>query len=384
MGTRTKWLLAAAAVIGLSGRVEAEIKIGVTVSATGPAASLGITERNVFEMLPREIAGEPVTFFVLDDGSDTTAAVRNARRFVDENKVDLIIGSTTTPGSIAVAEVAAESGTPMFGMGAGEAIVRAPDGERRWVFKAVQNDSLMVAAIVRHMVAHKVKSVGYIGFADATGDGYWRALKPLLDQNGIAVTTDQRFARTDSSVAGQVLRIVSGKPDAVFIAAFGSAAALPQTTLRERGFSGQIYQTHGVANADFLRLAGKSAEGTVLPIGPLLVAEQLPADNPVKPVATKAWQAYGAKFGPQTQNTFIANAYDAYLIAANAMQQALKVAKPGTPEFRLALRDSIEATRGFIGTNGTYTMSPTDHVGLDFGSVEMITVRDGTWKLLPR
>lgn len=373
----------AALAAGFVSAARAEIKIGVTVSMTGPAASLGITERNVFDMLPREIAGEPVTFMVLDDGSDTTAAVRNARRFTDQ-QADLIIGSTTTPGSIAVAEVAAETKTPMFAMGAGEAIVSPMDERRHWVFKAVHNDSLMVQAIVRNVVARGVKTVGFIGFSDSTGEGYWTALKPLLDQNGIKVTASERYVRTDTSVTGQVLRLVAGKPDAVIIAAFGSPAALPQTTLRERGYAGQIYQTHGVANADFLRLSGKSAEGTILPVGPLLVADQLPADSQVRPVALKVWEAYGTKFGPQTQNTFIANAYDAYLLAANAIPKALKAAKPGTAEFRAALRDAIESTKDFVGSNGIYTLSASDHVGLDMKSVEMITVKDGKWALLPR
>jgi branched-chain amino acid transport system substrate-binding protein len=372
------------AIVGSVATAHAEIKIGVTVSATGPAASLGIPERNVWDIVPRTIGGEPVKVIILDDGSDPTAAVRNARRFVNEDKVDLIIGSSTTPGSIAVSEVAAETGTPMFAMGAGATITSPVDQRRRWVFKAVHDDSLMVKAIVQNMVSKKIKTVGYIGFADATGEGYWGALKPLLDQSGIKITADERYARTDSSVAAQVLRIVSSNPDAVFIAAFGSPAALPQTTLRGRGYTGLVYQTHGVANADFLRLAGDSAEGTILPIGPLLVADQLPAEHRARPVALGIWKTYADKFGSQTQNTFIANAYDAYLIAAQALPKALKVAKPGTQEFRLALRDAIEATRDVAGSNGIYVMSPDDHVGLGLDSVEMITVRDGKWKILPR
>jgi len=377
-------LLASTAFAGLSTAALAEIKVGVTVSATGPAASLGITERNVFDIVPRKIGDEDVTIILLDDGSDPTAAVRNARKFTNEDKVDLIIGSSTTPGSIAVTQVAAETKTPMFAMGAGAAIVSPMDDTKKWVFKAVHNDGLMVEAIVQKMVAKGIKSVGYIGFADATGEGYLKALTPLLEKNGIKITATETYARTDTSVAAQVLRIISGQPDAVFIAAFGSPAALPQTTFAERGYKGQIYQTHGVANQDFLRLAGASAEGAILPVGPLLVADQLGDDVPVKAEATKVWQAYGDKFGRETRNTFIANAYDAYMIFANAAPAALKVAKPGAPEFRSALRDAIEATNGFAGSNGIYTLSPQDHVGLSLDSVQMITVSEGRWKVLAK
>lgn len=376
-------ILAASAALAVAATSAlADIKVGVTVSATGPAASLGITERNVFEFVPRKIGDEDVTIIILDDGSDPTAAVRNARKFTNEDKVDLIIGSTTTPASIAVTQVAAETKTPMFAMGAGAAIVNPMDDAKRWAFKAVHNDSLMVEAIVGNMVARGVKTIGYIGFADATGEGYWKALQPLLEKNGIKVVANETYARTDTSVAAQALRIVASKPDAVFIAAFGSPAALPQTTLAERGYTGQIYQTHGVANQDFLRLSGASAEGTILPVGPLLVAEQLGDDSPVKATAMKVWQDYGDKFGADTRNTFIANAYDAYLIFAAAAPKALETAKPGTPEFRAALRDAIEATKGFAGSNGVYTLSPEDHVGLGLDSVQMVTVSGGKWKVL--
>lgn len=375
-------LLASTAFAVVATSAVAEIKIGVTVSATGPAASLGITERNVFDLVPKKIGDEDVSIIILDDASDPTAAVRNARKFTNEDKVDLIIGSTTTPGSIAVTQVAAETKTPMFAMGAGASIVLPVDDTKHWAFKAVHNDSLMVQAIVNHMAEKGIKTVGYIGFADATGEGYLKALQPLLDKAGIELLAKESFARTDTSVAAQVLRLVASRPDAVFIAAFGSPAALPQTTLAERGYQGQIYQTHGVANQDFLRLSGASAEGTILPVGPLLIADQLSDSSPIKANALRIWQDYDAKFGSDTRNTFIANAYDAYLIFAAAATEALKVAKPGTPEFRSALRDAIEATKGFAGSNGVYTLSPEDHVGLGLDSVEMITIRDGQWKVL--
>jgi len=373
--------IAALALACFSPLASAQIKIGVTVSETGPAASLGIVEKNVTRLYPDTIAGLKVTYLVLDDASDPTAAVRNARRFVDDERVDAIIGSTTTPNCIALTEVAAESQTPLLAMGAGAAIVEPQDAKRRWVFKPVQNDGMMVDAIVDDMKAAGVKTVAYLGFNDATGDGYWKTLNPLAEKAGIKVVADERYARTDTSVAGQALRLIPAKPDAILIAAFGSPAALPQIALTERGYKGRLYQTHGVANNDFLRVAGKSAEGTWLPVGPLLIADQLPPGNAVGKLGLEVANRYEQLMGPGTRNTFISNAYDPVLLLAQAVPVALKSGAPGTKEFRVALRDALENLREVVGTQGIYNLSPTDHVGLDKRARYMVRIEQGTWKL---
>jgi branched-chain amino acid transport system substrate-binding protein len=373
--------LATLAIVAVAASAHAEIKIGVTVSATGPAASLGIVEQNVFDLLPSSVAGEPVTFIILDDRSDPTRAVQNARKLTSEYNVDALIGSTTTPGCLAVTQIAAETGTPLLAMGAGASIVEPMDDKRRWVFKPVHNDAMMVRAIVEHMVKTGVKSIGYLGFSDATGEGYLKTLEPLAKKDGIKLVDVERYARTDSSVTGQVLRLLAAKPDAIFIAAFGTPAALPQLTLAKDGYEGRIYQTHGVANNDFLRVAGKSAEGTFLPVGPLLVADQLQADHPAKAKAVDIVKRYEAKYGAGSRNTFISNAYDSWLLIAHAIPVALKKGKPGTQQFRSALRDAIEATKDFAGTQGVYNMSETDHVGLDRRSRAMVQINNGHWKV---
>lgn len=367
-----------------SAAVHAQVKIGVTVSETGPAASLGIVEKNVFDLLPSSINGMPVQIIVLDDASDSTRAVQNARKLTNEDRVDVLIGSTTTPGSLAVTEVAAESGTPMLSMGAGAAIVDPVDKVRRWVFKPVHNDSMMVEAIVEHMAKAGAKSVGFLGFADATGEGYLKVLRPLAEKANIKIVGVERFERSDNSVTAQVLKLMAAKPDAILIAAFGTPAALPQVTLAERGYKGRIYQTHGVANNDFLRVAGKSAEGTYLPVGPLLISDQLPASHPARAKSVDIVSRYEKKFGAGTRNTFISNAYDAYLLAAHAIPVAAAKAKPGTKEFRAALRDALEQTKEFEGTQGVYNMTPTDHVGLDRRSRTIVRVEGGTWKLMDK
>lgn len=359
----------------------AQIKIGVVVSATGPAASLGIPEKNTFALMPKEIGGKTVEYIVLDDASDTTTAVKNIRKLIYDEKVDLVIGSTVTPNSLAMIDVAAESETPMVSMAASAAIVSPVDAKRRWVFKTPQNDSHMSTAITAHMADRGVKTVGFIGFADAYGEGWFREFSKLAELRKMDLVVNERFARTDTSVAGQVLKIIAANPDAILIAGSGTPAALPQKMLKERGYKGKIYQTHGVANNDFLRVCGKDCEGLWLPAGPLLVAEQLPDRNGVKKTAMHYKAAYEKVYGPGSVSTFGGHAWDAGLLVANAVPTALTKGQPGTKEFKNALRDALENTRELVVSHGVVNMSPTDHLGLDQRSRVMVQVVGGKWKL---
>lgn len=361
---------------------QADITVGVNVSATGPAASLGIPEKNTFSLMPKTIAGQKVNYIVLDDASDTTTAVKNARRFVTEDKVDVMVGSTITPNSLAMVDIAAETGTPVISMAASAIIVEPQDAKKRWAFKTPQNDAEMAKAIVEHMQAQQVKTVAFIGFADAYGEGWYQEFVKVAQAAGIKVLTNERYNRTDTSVTGQVLKMIAAKPDAVLIGAAGTPAALPQKTLKERGYRGKYYQTNGVANNDFLRVGGKDMEGTFLPAGPVLVSEQLPADHPVKASATEYVQKYEAAYGKGSVSTFGAHAWDAGKLIEAAVPVALQKAKPGTPEFRAALRDALENAKNVAGAHGVFNMSASDHVGLDNRSRVMVTIENGAWKLL--
>ncbi|KQR22969.1 ABC transporter substrate-binding protein [Deinococcus sp. Leaf326] len=370
------------AVLACTATALADVRVGVIVSGTGPAASLGIPERNTVALLPQTIAGQKVVYTILDDASDTTAAVTAARKLVQENKVDLIIGTTTTPASLAMIDVAAESKTPMISLAASESIIKPVDARRSWVFKTPQTDALMAAAIAAHMASTGIKTVGYIGFNDAYGEGWLAELQKAAATRGLKIVATERYARTDTSVTGQVLKVVAARPDAVLIGASGVPAVLPQKALKDRGYAGKIYQTHGVANADFLRVGGKDVEGAILPAGPVLVADQLPATNPNRKVGLSYVNLYEGKYGQGSVSTFGAHLWDAGLILQKAVPQALKKAKPGTPEFRSALRDAIEGTRNVIGAHGIFNYSSSDHLGLDARSRVMVQVVNGTWKLL--
>ena len=373
--------LCALAVAGGVAPAWADINVGVTLSATGPAASLGIPEKNTFELLPTSIGGQKVNWIVLDDASDTTKAVTNTKKLISEDKVDVVVGSTITPNSLAMVDVVSAAETPMISMAASSRIVDPANPKTRWVFKTPQSDALMADAIAVHMKANGVKTIGFIGFADGYGDGWLAEIRNSAKTAGIQIVAEEKYNRTDASVTGQVLKLVAAKPDAILIAAAGTPGATPQKELVARGYKGKIYQTHGVANPDFLRVVGKDGDGTVLPIGPMLVYEQLPDSNPLKKAAAEYITKYETKYGKDSRSTFGGHAWDAYVLLANAIPQALKKAQPGTKEFKVALRDALESEKEVVATHGVYTMSAQDHNGLDNRARTMIRIDNGKWML---
>jgi len=379
----TQLLAAILAAASAGAALAQDIKVGVTLSATGPAASLGIPERNTFPLMPQTIGGRKVQYIVLDDASDTTTAVKNTRKLITEDKVDVIVGSTVTPNSLAMIDVVAESETPMISMSASSRIVEPVDAKKRWVFKTPQNDQQMALVIVGDMLKRGVKTVGFIGFADAYGEGWWNEFNKIAETRGLKVVASERYNRADSSVTGQALKLMAAKPDAILIAGSGTPAALPQKTLKERGYAGKIYQTHGVANNDFLRVCGKDCEGTLLPAGPVLVAAQLPNDNPVKKSATAYIDAYEKVNGKGSVSTFGAHAWDTGVLLQAAIPVALKTAQPGTKEFRAALRNALEGVKNASGAHGIFNMSPNDHLGLDQRAAVMVMIQNGKWVLQP-
>jgi branched-chain amino acid transport system substrate-binding protein len=375
---------AAALALALPLVAAAQVKVGVTVSSTGPAASLGIPERNTVALLPKEVGGEKIEWIVLDDATDTTQAVKNMRKLISEDKVDVVIGSSVTPSSLAMVDVAAETKTPMISVAASVKIVDPVDDKRKWAYKTPQNDALMASALADAMAKAKVKTLGFIGFADAYGDSWLDEITKATAAKGIKIVGAEKYGRTDTSVTGQVLKLVGAKPDAVLIAGSGTPAALPQKELRARNYGGLIYQTHGVANGDFLRVCGKDCEGMLLPAGPLLVAAQLPDDNPVKKSALAYIATYEKAHGAGSISTFGGHMWDAGQLVVAALPVALKTgAKPGTPEFRAAMRDALENVKNLAASQGVFNMSPTDHAGFDQRARVMVKVEGGKWVYQP-
>ncbi|MDT9001770.1 ABC transporter substrate-binding protein [Paucibacter sp. APW11] len=378
-----KSLLVLAAGAALCQAAWADVNIGVTLSTTGPAASLGIPEKNTIALLPTTLGGQKVNYIILDDASDTTTAVSNTRKLITEHKVDVVVGSTVTPNSLAMIDAVAEAQTPMISLAASSRIVEPVDAKKRWVFKTPQNDIMMALAIATHMASQGVKTVGFIGFADAYGEGWYNEFNKVASTKGLSIVANERYNRTDTSVTGQALKLLAAKPDAVLVAGSGTPAVLPQKTLKERGYAGKYYQTHGVANNDFLRVGGKDVEGTFLPAGPVLVASQLPADHPVKKSALEYVAKYEGAYGKGSASTFGGHAWDVGLLLQSAVPAALKKAQPGTPAFRAALRDALEAVKEQPGAHGVFNMSANDHLGLDQRARVMVKIDKATWLYQP-
>lgn len=356
----------------------ADINVGVVASLTGPAAALGAETRKAVSLFPTTVGGEKVNFILLDDTTDPTAAVKNARKLISEDKVDAILGPNLISTATAMADVVNGEKVPMISV----APVDLSGDKRNFVFRSEPAAELMVQRLVADMVAAGVKTVGFIGFSDSWGELAHKSLVKAAEGK-ITIVASERYGRGDQSVQAQVLKLISAKPDAVFVGASGTPAAMPQITLRERGFKGRIYQSHGVTSKEFLRVGGKNVEGALIPVGPVLVAEQLPDSHPTKKNAVAFVQALEGKYGPDSRSTFAGATWDAWLLLQNAIAGAQKAkAKAGTPEYRAALRDSIEKTSKLVGTNGVYSMAAGDHAGYDASAIVMIKVENNHWKLV--
>jgi len=360
----------------------AQVKIGLLVSATGPTAAIGIPQKNTAALLPTRIGEASVQYIQLEDGGDTTQAVQNAKKLIGEDNVDALIGPSTTPNALAILDIVAEAKVPLLATVGTQSVVEPVDAQKRWVFKTTQNDDLIAAALLKHMVKNGVKTIAFIGFNDPYGENWFKVFAALAAQAGIRIVASERYARTDQSVTAQVLKLIAAKPDAVLIAAVGGPAVLPQATLFDQGYKGRIYQTHAVATDDFIRLGKEKVEGTVLAAGSMLVIDDIADSDPIKKVALTYIAVYEKQFG-QKPATFGANTYDAGLILQRAIPAALKVAKPGTEAFRIALRDALERERDVVGCQGVFNMSPSNHNGMDERARVLVTVKDGRFRLLP-
>ena len=375
--------IAAALLVGLASFVvHAQMKVGLIASSTGPTAVVGIPQKNTGALLPKTIGGITVEYIVYDDASDPTQSVALVKKLLTEDKVDAIIGPSGSPNAMGTIQFIAEAKTPMLAPVGTPAVVLPMDDQKRWVFKTTQNDDLISQALVSHMAKHGVKTVGFIGFSDAYGESWYRTFVPMAEKVGIKLVANERYARSDQSVIGQVAKIIAANPDAVLVGAAGGGTVLPHTTLVERGYKGQIYQTHGAATPDFVRLGGKAVDGAVMAASLMLVLDQMPDSNPAKKVALEYIAAYEKIYGSKPA-TFGANVYDAGLLLVKAVPEAAKKGKPGTPEFRAALRDALEQTKELVGTQGVYNMTAADHSGFDRRGRELMQLKDGKWMLIP-
>ncbi|HEX9275454.1 MAG TPA: ABC transporter substrate-binding protein [Casimicrobiaceae bacterium] len=373
-------LLTVVAAASLS--AHAQVKIGVITSATGPTAFVGGPQKNSMALLPKKVGDTTIEYIYLDDASDTTQSVTNVKKLLTEQNIDALIGPSGSPNAMGVIQFIAEAKTPMLAPVGTPAVVLPMDDNKRWVFKTTQNDDIIADALVSHMVKSGVKTLGFIGYNDPYGESWYKTLVPMLQKAGIQLVATERYSRQDSSVTGQVLKLKSAAPDAILVAGVAAGAALPHMQLVDVGYTGKIYQTHGSATDDFIRIGGKKVDGAIMAASMMLVLDQVPDSVASKKVAAEYVAAYEKIYGAKPA-TFGANVYDAGLLLQRAIPEALKKARPGTPQFRSALRDALEGTRELVATQGVYNMTPADHSGFDRRGRVMLIVKDGKWALLP-
>ncbi len=349
----------------------------MSLSLTGPGSGLGIPMQNYYKIFPQTIAGEKVNLIILDDASDPGKGASNARRFVTDDKVDMIIGSCLTAVAAAMVDIAAESGTVQLAASP----VGTPPGKDAWLFRLPQSNTVMAHAMVNHMKAHGVKTVGFLGYTDAYGEQWLKEFTPIGEKAGIKIIATERFARPDTSVTPQALKLTAANPDAMLVVASGSGAAMPEMALLDRGYKGKIYQTHAAATKDLMRIGGKAIDGTFVVSGPAVIAEQLPDSHPSKKVAIDFVQKYEKAVGPGTRNQFAAHAYDSQIVLEKVLPVALKKAKPGTKEFRAAIRDAMENMGRTIFSHGVMHWTHDDHWGFTNETGVMLKVVNGEFKV---
>lgn len=362
----------------LAPAAHADIRIGVNLSLTGPLSSLGLPIQKSLVLWPDKIGGEKIQLIVLDDASDVTAAVKNTRRFVSEDRVDVVLGSSGVPAVLAMAPVAAEAKTLQLAF----APAARPGGKDDWTFSLPQPVSLMSDAVARRMVADKVRKVAFLGWNEGYGEMWLQAFGASAKKAGLEIVATERFAPPDTSITPQALKVIAARPDAVLIVGAGSAAAMPQINLRERGWAGPVYQTHGAASPDLIRVGGAKMDGAILPAGPVLVAEQLADANPIKAVALDYVGSFEKANGALSRTQFGAHAHDALKVLQRIVPAALKQAKPGTPEFRQALRTALEGEKEIVISHGVLNYTPSNHTGFDERGRVMLKIDKGRFLLI--
>ena len=374
-------LCALAASAAVAAAAHAQVKIGVITSATGPGSFVGIPQKNSVALLPKRVGDTTIEYLYLDDASDPAQSVTNVKKLIAEHRIDALIGPSGSPNAIGVIQFVAEAKLPMLAPTGSPAVVLPMDDKKRWVFKTTQNDDVIADALIEHMTRAGVETLGFIGYNDPYGESWHRTIVPMLQKAGIRLVADERYNRLDQSVTGQVLRLKAAAPDAVLVAGVAAGAALPHMQLVDNGYAGRIYQTHGAATDDFIRIGGRKVDGAILAAGLLLVLDQVADSVPSKRPATEYVTGYRKLYGVKPA-TFGANVYDAGLLLQRAIPEALHRGRPGTPEFRAALRDALEGTRELVATQGVYNMTPADHSGFDRRGRVLVTIRGGKWVLL--
>ena len=351
------------------------IKIGAILDITGPGASLGVPERQALELLheQREEEGgincREVELLIEDNQSTEDGAAKAMSKLVNEEEVDIVLGASRTGPSLAMRPLAESSQTPMISLAANQAIV---DGSE-WVFKTAQNDRVVIERMIGYMEQQGFTTIGLARDASGFGEGVQEMFDEIGADAGISVVATEKFAPDATDFTAQMVNLRDAAADVNVIWGIPPAAGLAQKAYRQLGIETPVMQSHGIGNQVFLDTAGAEADGLIAPLGRLVVADQLPDDDPQKEIIEQFVTDYTEKFdmGP---STFSGHAYDGWQLAVDALETV------GTdPQ---AIRDHLEQVSDFVGISGVFTMTPEDHSGLKAEALQLVTVEDGEWKRL--
>lgn len=359
----------------------AQVKIGVIASASGPTAFVGTSQKNAVALLPKKAGDLSIEYMIFDDASDPTQSVTLTKKLISETKVDAIIGPSGSPNAMGMLQFVAEGQTPMLAPVGTTAVVQPMDDKKRWVFRTHPSDDVIGEGIIQAMQKRGVKTVGFIGRNDPYGESWHRTISGMAAKANIQIVANERYNRTDQSATGQVLKLIAAKPDAVLIAGVSADAATPHTGLADAGFKGMIYHTHGAATPDFIKIGGTKVEGTLI-VGPLLIVpDEIPDSAPSKKMTLEFVNSYAKEFGARPP-IFGAGVFDAGLMLSQAIPVAAKKAKPGSAEFRVALREALEGVKELAASQGVINITPTDHSGFDHRGRVLLTVKGGKFAMV--
>ncbi|MBK8526935.1 MAG: ABC transporter substrate-binding protein [Rubrivivax sp.] len=370
--------LALAGSLLISGTALAQdpIRIGAFLSVTGPAAFLGDPEQKTLEMVIEKLnaegglLGRKLQLVTYDDAGDAEKARTFGKRLIEQDKVDAIVGGSTTGTTMAVVPLVEQAGIPFISL-AGAVVIVEP--VKKWVFKTPHTDRMACEKIFIDMKARNMSKVALIS---GTG-GFDKSMRAqcvgVAAKQGIEVVADETYGAADTDMTAQLTKIRASTAQAVLNAGFGQGPAIVTRNYRQVGLTLPLYQSHGVASKEYIKLSGPAAEGVRLPAAALLVPELLPDSDKQKPVVTAYKRDYEARFKTEV-STFGGHAYDGLMLVAGAIKRAGST-NPAK------VRDALEATKGYVGTGGVVNMSPTDHMGLDLSAFLMLEVKNGSWAL---
>lgn len=376
--TLKKLVAGAALAFGAFGIQAAEpIKIGSVLSVTGPAAFLGDPELKTLQLYVDDlnkkggVLGRPLQLVHYDDGSDANKANGFGKRLIEDDKVDVIVGGTTTGGTMSMVPLVEKAGVPFISL-AGAVVIIEP--VKKWVFKTPHTDRMAAEKVFEDMKKRGLTKVALLSETSGFGQSGKKETEAVAGKYGITLVANETYGPKDTDVSPQLTKIKNTPGvQAVFVFGLGQGPAIVTKNYKQLGITLPLYQSHGVASDEFLKLAGPAAEGVRLPSPAQLIPEKLPAKDPQKPVVTAYEQAYKNAYKTDV-STFGGYAYDGLMLAVDAIKRA------GSTD-KAKVRDALEATKGFVGTSGTYNMSATDHMGLDLSAFRMLEVKNGDWAL---